>query len=485
MCKYTKRSWKIILALAIAINVIALSGCNLSGAASASTASTTASETTADTSSSNSIPDKPSGDAPDNGALKGGSKPSGSDKATIVGTATYELAGGTASKESEDIASTEQNKSAVKVSSGGKLTLNNVTMVTKGETESEDESNFYGLNAGVLAEAGSSININKSSITTSGSGANAVFATGTNANITLTDVTIDTTGDSARGLDATYKGTVMATDCTINTKGTHCAAIATDRGEGTINVIGGTMNTAGVDSPAIYSTGNISVTGATLKATGSEAAVVEGKNSITLTGANITGSKKNGVMLYQSASGDASDGTSSFNMVSGSLTSSEGALFFITNTNSVVNLNSVKITNATDTLISSAADKWGKEGENGGNVVFTASSQALSGNIICDNVSTVNFTLNNASAYTGTINGNCAGKEVTVTIDANSTWNVTGDSYITAFTDSLTGLNNIKDNGHNIYYDSSNAADKWLDGKTITLSGGGKLTPDKSKGSIT
>ncbi|MET3208735.1 UNVERIFIED_CONTAM: hypothetical protein ABIC26_001674 [Paenibacillus sp. PvR008] len=33
------------------------------------------------------------------------------------------------------------------------------------------------------------------------------------------------------------------------------------------------------------------------------------------------------------------------------------------------------------------------------------------------------------------------------------------------------------DNGHTIYYDASASTNSWLNGGTITLSGGGKLTP--------
>jgi len=33
------------------------------------------------------------------------------------------------------------------------------------------------------------------------------------------------------------------------------------------------------------------------------------------------------------------------------------------------------------------------------------------------------------------------------------------------------------DNGYTIYYDASSSANSWLDGKTYTLTDGGKLTP--------
>lgn len=49
-------------------------------------------------------------------------------------------------------------------------------------------------------------------------------------------MTINTTKNSSRGLDATYNGTIIAKDVNITTNGTHCAALANDRGEGTVHL---------------------------------------------------------------------------------------------------------------------------------------------------------------------------------------------------------------------------------------------------------
>lgn len=106
----------------------------------------------------------------------------------------------------------------------------------------------------------------------------------------------------------------------------HCAALETDRGNGTVNVTNGTMTTAGQGSPGIYSTGDIKVSDAKITATGAEGAVIEGKNSISLTNTTLSGAKLWGVMLYQSFSGDAEIGTSSFKMNDGSLTDTDTSL---------------------------------------------------------------------------------------------------------------------------------------------------------------
>lgn len=66
---------------------------------------------------------------------------------------------------------------------------------------------------------------------------------------------------------------------------------------------------------------------------------------------------------------------------------------------------------------------------------------------------------------------------MSLTLDKSSVWNVTADSYVTSLTDSDSTFSNIKSNGNTIYYDATNAANSALNGKTIYLSDGGKITP--------
>lgn len=411
------------------------------------------------------------------GSQPGSQSQNSSGSPSITGTASLTVNNKTVSKTGKTYTASNSNESGIRVTNGGKLTLKKSRIVTTGKTTSEDESNFYGLNAGIVVESKSSANISNTSIKTSGDGANGVFAYGTNAKITIKNSTINTSSNSSRGLDATFGGIIKAYNLKITTQGAHCATIATDRGEGTITASHITGSTAGEGSPCIYSTGNITVTDSSMKATGSEAACIEGKNSITLSNTSLTGYKKHGVMLYQSTSGDAAVGTATFTMTDGSLTSKVGPLFYITNTSAIVNLNHVTIKNSTDSLLAANADSWGTSGSNGGTVVLTAKKQSLSGTVTADSISSVTMSLRSKSTLNSTINSANTAKYIKLSLDSSSKWKVTGDSYITVFADKDTTLANIDDNGHTIYYDSSNSSNSWLNGKTITLTDGGKLTP--------
>lgn len=76
-----------------------------------------------------------------------------------------------------------------------------------GDSSNTENSEFYGVNSGILVQENSTATIKDTKITTSAKGSNAVFSTGENSKIYISDSTITTTGESSsRGLDATYKG---------------------------------------------------------------------------------------------------------------------------------------------------------------------------------------------------------------------------------------------------------------------------------------
>ena len=124
--------------------------------------------------------------------------------------------------------------------------------------------------------------------------------------------------------------------------------------------------------------------------------------------------------------------------------------------------------------ISGNTGEWGKSGSNGGDLTFTSLNQVLSGNIYVDKISTATLSLS-STALTSAINSANTAKSVSLTLSADSTWSLSGNSYLTVFSDADTSLSNIQSNGYNIYYKSS--SNSWLNGATITLNGGGKLIP--------
>jgi hypothetical protein len=395
-------------------------------------------------------------------------------------TAAKMVTGTTTTVSGQTLSASSADQNTILAKNSAAVTIQNSHFSKTGDTTSGDGSNFSGQNAVVLA-ADSDIKINDSTITSAAEGANAIFATGDKSHIDVKHVTIHTTGNSSRGLDATCDGTITADDVSITTQGAHCAALATDRGEGTVIVRNAKLSTHGEGSPCVYSTGAITLQDSTGTASGSEIAVVEGKNSISLDNVNLTGYVKHGVMLYQSFSGDADTGIASFSAANSTLkTVSNGPMFYITNTKAKAHLENTNLQYNSNTLVNVTSDHWGTSGANGGDFTLTTARQTLHGNVLANSLSTVDLQLSDKTTWQGSFNADNQAKSAALSLDASSGWNVTGTSYVTTLTDSDTTLRNIQSNGHTIYYQSKNKANQWLHGKTITLSGNGKLQPFRS-----
>ncbi len=359
----------------------------------------------------------------------------------------------------ETLNNSEDGGHAITADSGS-ASYSNVLVTKTGDSDG-DEADFYGENAAVFATDGSTLDLNSIVVKTDGKHANGVFSYGEGTTVNISDSYIKTTGNCSGGLMTTGGGTMNASNLTIETSGNSSAAIRSDRGGGTVNVSGGYYTTSGKGSPVIYSTADITVSDATLASTTSEGVVIEGKNSVTLNNVSLTADNNahnsdksdvyKAVMIYQSMSGDAAQGKSSFAMNGGSLVNKNGDVFFVNNTATDITLNGATITNEGDGLFLRAqAAGWGSEGSNGGLVNLTATNQKINGDMLVDSVSVLNLYLKSGSVFTGAINTDGAQGEVYVEIESGSTWTLTADSYISSLT---CEAGSIDLNGHKLYVD--------------------------------
>ena len=413
------------------------------------------------------------GGAPPDGVPGGG--PGGSDRSSVTyaGSSVIESA---ATEEGATYASSTADESALLIDTSESVTITDPTVTKTGDSNGGDNCNFYGQNAAVLAKGGATVTITGGTITSDATGANGVFsyggnggqngASGDGTTVILTGTTITTTGSGSGGIMTTGGGVTKAYDLTVTTSGQSSAPIRTDRGGGSVEVTGGTYTSNGLGSPAIYSTADVTVSDATLVSNLSEGVCIEGLNSITLNDCDLTANntKCNGnatfldsIMIYQSMSGDAASGTSSFTMTGGTLTSKSGHVFHVTNTSAVITLSGVSITNedGANVLLSVCGDGW-----SGASNVATVNAigQMLSGAILVGSDSTLTLNLSDETSFTGQIHGkitNASGASVStevgsvsVTLSGGSTWTLTGDSYVTSFTGDAA---NVIAHGYTLY----------------------------------
>lgn len=391
------------------------------------------------------------------GGGAGGEAPGGmggADTMTFDYSGTYSGAvaadGESVEESSTSHEATEADVNAALVQNGGALALTGVTLAKSGDDTNGDNCNFYGVNSIALTVGeGSLLTLNNAQLSATSEGSNGVFATDSGTAY-VSDTTISTTAGNSRGLDATYGGTIIADGVTISTQGEHSASIATDRGGGSISVTNSELSTAGSGSPLLYSTGDIEVSGVTGTASGSQIAGMEGLNTIlinnsqlTSTNTTTTGSDPvaNGVIIYQSTSGDAeatTGDTATFQSVNSTLASAieSGSMFYLTNTSADVVLQNTVLdfdSTVADLLLVAGNDSnnWGTAGSNGATVRFTGIQEELAGNIEVDAISSADVWLTDGTTWTGA--GVSEGR-LNVSVDGTSSWVVTADSTVSNLT---------------------------------------------------
>ncbi len=428
--------------------------------------------------------DSPDGTPPDG---EGGG--SSSSSSVTYSAATSITSATTQSGQTYTSSTADENALLVSLASGT-VNLTNPTVTKTGDSDGGDNCNFYGINSGVIAMGGGTLSITGGNVTASAKGANGIFSYGGNGGqngvagdgttIYISDTTINTTGDNGGGIMTTGGGKTVAKNLTITTTGQSSAPIRTDRGGGTVSVNGGTYTSSGLGSPAIYSTADITVEGASLTSNKSEGVCIEGQNSVTLNNCTLTASntQTNGnaqfldaVILYQSQSGDAADGTSTFSMTGGELNNTSGHLFHVTNTSAIISLNGVTINDTGDGIFISVCD----DGWSGASNVATvyASGQTIDGDILVGSDSTLTLNISDSSTFTGKISGsitNASGTSIStsvgtvnVSLDSSSKWYLEEDTYVTSFEGTAA---NVITGSYNLYVNNT-----ILDGTTTSEDG--------------
>lgn len=434
-------------------------------------------------------PDMPSGEngegqtPPDGQGPQGGG---GANTQTFDYSGSYSgtltASGSENSSNGESLEATESDQNVALAQDGGTLTIDNDTLTKSGDDTNGDNCNFYGLNSIALTVGSDSLTkISNSTLNATSEGSNGIFATD-NGTVYANNDTISTTAGNSRGLDATYGGTIIANQMTISTQGDHSASIATDRGGGNVSVTNSELSTAGSGSPLLYSTGDVEVDNVTGTATGSQIAGMEGLNKIYIynsqlssTNNAISGSDpiKNGVIIYQSTSGDADTSASEKARFEASnsilsTTIDSGSMFYVTNTDANVVLSSTLLSFDSDNVNllqveGNDSNGWGSAGSNGATLKFTGLSETMNGNITVDSISSADIYLLEQTTYTGatsiTQNANSstsADSNITMNISSDSKWVVTADSTVTNL--------NVEEGGKIVD----------ADGKTVTIVNNGK-----------
>lgn len=371
----------------------------------------------------------------------------------------------------------QPDQSVALIGHDGKLDLVKcIFKKSSGHVTNKDACLQYGLNSCILANGeNAKVNLDNVSIKSDALGASAVFAANAGTMLNIKNLTLRSIMGGSRGLVAIKGAQIVADGVDLSTLGVQCATVSAEDSQSSIIVKNGTLNTNGMNSPTIFSSGKVYVEDAVIQTLVSECAVLDGGGEVVISNSSISSGNDNICFVYQSGEGERT--SSKLAIRRGSLDAGSATLFYVTNINTQIELNGVHLLNPKkkSIILNATADKWGKRGENGANVELILTDQEVIGQILCDNQSTCKVQLSKQTIWTGTINAKQTSKFAGVSLDETAQWILTSHVYLNAFSNEKADLSNINSQGFNIYYDKSNPANAWLNGETRALKEGGKL----------
>ena len=180
--------------------------------------------------------------------------------------------------------STTADENVISVSGDVTSTLSNITVNKTGDSDGGDNTSFYGTNSAILAKGGANVTIKSATIMTDATGANGVFSYGGSA----------TTNNSSS--DNT---TVNISDSTITTSKDNSGGIMTTGG-GIMKATNLTVTTAGTSSAAIRSDrggGTVTVNKGTYKTTGKGSPAIYSTADITVKNATLEATASEGAII--------------------------------------------------------------------------------------------------------------------------------------------------------------------------------------------
>lgn len=188
----------------------------------------------------------------------------------------------------EDISSGEYSSSnadenAILIS-GGKSTISDVSVNKTGDSSEGDNSSFYGINSGIVAKDGANVTIKNAIINTDANGANGVFSYGGNATInnSNSDNTIININDSKITTNKDNSGGIMTT------------------GGGIMNATNLKITTNGTSSAAIRSDrggGTVNVDSGTYTTNGKGSPSIYSTADITVKNAKLISNVSEGIVI--------------------------------------------------------------------------------------------------------------------------------------------------------------------------------------------
>ena len=268
---------------------------------------------------------------------------------------------------------------------------------------------------------------------------------------------------------ATANAVITLNGGTITASGVGAyAAFAT--GAGSSVQLSGTAVTAGFNAVGASMAGQVTLTNATVTSTGNPLVAINGSGNVTVTNSTLTapnGQGGNGaIAVFSNVVPGASTAAGKVSITGGSLNRTGGPLISVSgNESATISLSHVAVT---------LGEQFIQSGGGTGTITVLADGVALGGSSQYGSAApSATLSLMNSSTFKGLVGG------ASLTLDASSSWTLTAGDSVGALSDAAgisgTSLTNVVGNGNNATFDSANSP--LMGGKTYLLVGGGTLSP--------
>ena len=180
--------------------------------------------------------------------------------------------------------SSNADENAILISGDVNVSISDITVDKTGDSDGGDSTSFYGTNSAIIAKDGANVTIKNVNITTDATGANGVFSYGGSA------TTNNTSSDGTK---------VFISDSTITTTKGNSGGIMTTGG-GTTNAKNLTIITSGQSSAAIRSDrggGTVNVDGGTYTTNGVGSPTIYSTANITVKNAKLISTTSEGAII--------------------------------------------------------------------------------------------------------------------------------------------------------------------------------------------
>lgn len=374
----------------------------------------------------------------------------------------------------------KNDTSVVVITENSQVNISGSTVIKNGYSTDLYQSSFYGLNAAVNIANASTAYLRNVNVTVHNGAAN-VYVYGNNSYAFISDSSLYSSGPVSHGLYAAGYGTVVGKNLRHYSGAYRSSSFAGDSPKGYVYVYDSIAHTAGIGSAIFYGQGTVYAENIVGHAQQAPIAFLDG-SQIDIHESDLTAGLLAGAVIFSSGARQSGSEISFTNSRLTVLPDEAAGLWFgnviasASLVRSQINTNSGILVIANCSQVTQDFDYFA-DSTAAAEATITVSESTLSGDLVAYNGSSISWSLGNYSTWTGKAYSGYGNASFSVSLDASSSWILTGHTVVTEFTDADTTLSNVHSAGYNLYYDSGSAHNSWLKGTTKKINGGGYLKP--------